>query len=103
MLIKSCPPHRIAAVIALLLVAAPSAPAFAACIADWSIAAPIVRKEGLATVEALSRLAQAKISGNIVKTTLCEENGGFVYRLVIRDLEGRLSNRTVDARAPFAR
>jgi hypothetical protein len=77
MLINSFPPLRIAAVISLLLVATPSAPAFAACIADWSIAAPIVHKEGLATVEALSRLAQAKISGNIVKTTLCEEDGGL--------------------------
>ena len=59
--------------------------AAAGCYADWSIAAPIVRKEGLTTVEDLSKLAAAKISGDIVKTTLCEEKGGFVYRLVIRD------------------
>lgn len=73
------------------------------CYADWSVAAPIVRKEGLATVETLARRARAKISGDIVKTTLCKENGGFVYRLLIRDAGGRLSNKTVDARAPFGR
>ncbi len=77
--------------------------AAAGCYHNWSVAAPIVRKEGLATVETLARRAQAKISGDIVKTTLCEENGGFVYRLLIRDSGGRLSNKTVDARAPFAR
>jgi uncharacterized membrane protein YkoI len=87
---------------AVVLVAAGfQAAAAAGCYADWSVAAPIVRKEGLATVETLARRAQSKISGDIVKTTLCEEKGGFVYRLVVRDPKGRLSNRTVDARAPF--
>jgi hypothetical protein len=62
-----------------------------------------VRKEGLATVEALARRAEVAILGDIVKTTLCEEKGGYVYRLVIRDRTGRLSNQTVDARAPFGR
>lgn len=103
MLINSFPARRIAFLTLSLLAALPPAPARAACIDDWSVAAPIVHKEGLATVEVLSRLAQAKISGSIVKTTLCEENGGYVYRLVIRDLQGRLSNRTVDARSPFGR
>jgi hypothetical protein len=73
-----------------------------ACYADWSEAAPIVLKEKLTTVEALAVLAKARIPGAIVKTTLCEESAGFVYRLLIRDSNGRLSNRTVDARAPFA-
>ncbi len=75
----------------------------AGCYSDWSIAAPIVRKEGLATVETLARRAQTKISGDIVKTTLCQEKGGFVYRLLIRDPKGRLTNKTVDARSPFGR
>jgi hypothetical protein len=77
--------------------------AAATCITDWSIAAPIVHKEGLATVEALSRLAVAKIAGVIVKTTLCEEKGAFVYRILVRDERGKLTNRTVDARTPFGR
>jgi hypothetical protein len=97
---------RITAVVFLLLLGALAVDraAFGAgCYADWSIAAPIVRKEGLTTVETLARMAQAKISGDIVRTTLCEEKDGFVYRLVIRDPKGRLSNKTVDARAPFGR
>ncbi|MCZ7595268.1 MAG: hypothetical protein M5U16_10430 [Hyphomicrobium sp.] len=73
------------------------------CINDWSIAAPIVHKEKLTTVEALTRMAADEIAGSIVKTTLCEENGAFVYRLVVRDAQGRLMSRTVDARAPFGR
>jgi uncharacterized membrane protein YkoI len=91
------------AVVLLVSAFASDRAAAAGCYADWSVAAPIVRKEGLATVETLARLAQARIPGDIVKTTLCEEKGGFVYRLVIRDSGGRLSNKTVDARAPFGR
>lgn len=87
---------------ALLAAGAAPIPAVAGnCYGDWSVAAPIVRKEGLATVEALSRLARSRLSGDIVKTTLCEEQGAFVYRLVIRDDAGRFKSRTVDARIPF--
>ena len=71
------------------------------CYADWSEAAPVVMKEGLTTIEVLAKTARGKLSGDIVKTTLCEENGGFVYRLLIREPAGRLVNRTVDARIPF--
>jgi hypothetical protein len=81
-----------------------SAPARAGgCYADWSDAAPIVKKEGLTTIEALAETARGKLSGDIVKTTLCEEGSGFVYRLLIREPAGRLVNRTVDARVPFPR
>ncbi len=73
---------RITFAFAVLAAASPLDRAIAGgCYADWSVAAPIVRKEGLATVETLARRAQARISGDIVKTTLCEEKGGFVYRL----------------------
>jgi uncharacterized membrane protein YkoI len=84
-------------------VALPRVSATDGCIADWSIAAPIVHKEGLTTVEALSRIAATEVPGIIVKTTLCEINGGFVYRIVVRDEHGKLTSRTVDARTPFAR
>lgn len=73
------------------------------CYADWSEAAPIVRQQGLATVTSLWLAAQSRIFGDIVKTTLCEENGGYVYRLVIRAPDGQLSNEKVDARQPFKR
>ena len=73
------------------------------CYADWSVAAPIVRKEGLTTVESLWKLAQSKILGQIVKTTLCKERSRFVYRLVVRNPNGRLVNKKVDSRQPFKR
>jgi len=89
-------------VLAAVVIAA--APARAGgCYADWSDAAPIVKKEGLTTIEALAETARGKLSGDIVKTTLCEEGSGFVYRLLIREPAGRLVNRTVDARVPFPR
>jgi uncharacterized membrane protein YkoI len=84
-------------------VALPQVGAADSCITDWSIAAPIVHAQGLTTVEALSRIAAAELPGVIVKTTLCESNGGFVYRIVVRDKHGKLMSRTVDARTPFAR
>ena len=87
----------------LLLIAAAYLPAGADCIPDWSLAAPIVHREKLATVEALSRMAAGQLPGSIIKTTLCEQDGAFVYRLVLRDEQGHLTNHTVDARTPFAR
>lgn len=73
------------------------------CYGDWSVAAPIVKKEGLTTVETLWRLAQSKIFGQIVKTTLCKERNRFVYRLLVRNRNGKLTNKKVDARQPFKR
>lgn len=89
----------------LIAIAALLPPAVAtdACIADWSDAASIVHQNNLTTVEALSRLAADELPGAIVKTTLCEEKGSFVYRLVVRDPQGKLTAHTVDARAPFGR
>ena len=100
MLLNRFFPCAIAATLSLLTA---TVSATAACIADWSIAAPIVHAQGLTTVEALARIAAAKLPGIIVKTTLCEENGAFVYRILVRDAHGQLTSRTVDARAPFAR
>lgn len=95
-------PRIIVASLLLATAILASTPTHAAgCYADWSEAAPIVMKEGLTTIEVLAQSARTKISGDIVKTTLCEENGGFVYRLLIREPAGRLVNRTVDARLPF--
>jgi len=96
---------RIAAFLFLFLILVNSSSrATAVCIGDWSIAAPIVHRERLATVEALSRIAAEEVSGSvIVRTALCEENGSFFYRIVMRDERGRLTSRTVDARNPFGR
>lgn len=72
------------------------------CISDWSQAAPIVRKEGLYSVESLTTAARGKIQGDIVKTTLCQDDGVWVYRLIVR-VKGAMSIQTVDAKDPFPR
>jgi hypothetical protein len=90
---------------ALLLAAALSAggalAADSTCVDDWSIAAPIVKKEGLVTVEQLSALVRSRLEAIIVKCTLCEEKGGYVFHLVVRGANGKLKSVTVDARSPF--
>ena len=71
----SPPIRRIIFSLVATAVALPPVGATDTCIADWSIAAPIVHAQGLTTVEALSRIAATEMPGVIVKTTLCEENG----------------------------
>lgn len=88
---------------ALLCLASAPATAGEECFADWSEAAPIVRKEGLATVESLSGQARDKLDGEIVKTTLCQERGSYVFRLIVRRANGQLKSVTLDARRPFGR
>lgn len=71
------------------------------CISDWSEAAPLVRQHGLMPVEKLTPLARQKLKGDIVKVTLCKENGAYVYRLVVREPSGPMRTITVDAKTPF--
>lgn len=73
------------------------------CHADWSVAAAVVKKEGLATVEQLLQLAKKAGAGDIVRTTLCQGDGAFVYRIVVKDAKGQLKTLNVDARKPFGR
>ncbi|MFM9943197.1 MAG: PepSY domain-containing protein [Hyphomicrobiaceae bacterium] len=89
----------------LALSAAGASPAFAyepPCIADWSDAAPIVTRERLASSRTIQDLARTRLSGDLVRITLCREESHFVYRIVMRDPRGRISSLTVDARQPFA-
>jgi hypothetical protein len=74
-----------------------------ACIEDWSKAALIVKAQGLATVETVTKLAAARIAGDVVKVTLCRDGDRYVYRLVVRSASGRHSSLPVDAIAPFSR
>ncbi|MEQ1712665.1 MAG: hypothetical protein ABL908_14865 [Hyphomicrobium sp.] len=92
-----------ATVLSHVAAATASARAGETCMADWSVAASVVRKEGLTTVEQLLKLAHKSGAGDIVRTTLCEDGGTYVYRLVVKDRNGQLKTLTVDARKPFAR
>jgi uncharacterized membrane protein YkoI len=69
------------------------------CWADWSDAAVIVRREALMPVERVNKIARDKHPGaDIIKVTLCEEHGKFVYRLVLREKQGQLKSELLDAR-----
>jgi hypothetical protein len=96
--------------LAVLTVAAAAAagPAMAdgpsKCFTSWSEAAPIVKREALAAVEQVSALARPSLSGaEIIKTTLCEQQGRYVYHLVIREAAGQIKLVAVDARSPFGK
>ncbi len=81
--------------------ASPARAETAECYDDWSIAAPIVRKEGLTTVEDLSRLAKGRIEGSIIKAVLCTGTEGYTYRLVVRMRGGQTKMLIIDAKTPF--
>ncbi len=72
-----------------------------ACFKDWSDAGPVVRQEGLTPAKQLPELARDRVEGDLIKVTLCEEGGRYVYRLVFFDASGRVTNLTVDAKDPF--
>lgn len=86
-----------------LAAASPAAAQPERCIPDWSVATPIVRKEGLIAVEQLGPLARSRAAGEIVNTTLCLEKGRYVYRILLKGGGGPLKSMTVDARRPFER
>lgn len=71
------------------------------CIADWSEAGPIVRKEGLAPIERVGKLARDRASVEIVGSALCLTQDRYVYRLTVRAEHGTLRTMVVDARKPF--
>jgi hypothetical protein len=83
--------------------AAPAGAAQTRCWPDWSEARLVVQRESLATVSHVHDLIQRRKAGDLVRVTLCSEQGRYVYRLMIREPVGRVVNTTVDARDPFAR
>jgi len=68
-----------------------------ACLSDWGAASQIVRAQGLRTVEQLARSSEQQLKGEIVRATLCQEAGAYVYRLVVRDRSGQLKAVVLDA------
>ena len=92
----------------LLFALAPAGPGHSAqadevCIEDWSTAVPVVKSEGLASVEAVTALARQRLKGDVVKVTLCMQGETYVYRLLLRGADGRHTRVIVDARRPFSR
>jgi uncharacterized membrane protein YkoI len=86
-----------------LAVPVDSAGANEVCIEDWSTAVPVVKSEGLASVEAVTVLARKRLKGSVVKVTLCMQGQTYVYRLLMRGRDGRHTRIIVDAKRPFSR
>jgi hypothetical protein len=78
----------------------PHAPALAEdCLNDWGLAGEIVRREKLITVEEVYKSLAADGIGQIVKSTLCHSDTGYVYRLVIRGPTGQLKSTVMSAKS----
>ena len=71
------------------------------CFTGWSEALPVVEREALASVRDLHVLARRHNVGDVVRVTLCSDQGRFVYHLLVRESVGRVVALTVDARHPF--
>lgn len=89
----------------LLPVLAPTGAAASApvCYASWSDASPVVAEQRLMAVGELTTLAKSRLDGEIVRTTLCFENGRYIYKVVLRSGNGSVRPLTLDARQPFGR
>jgi uncharacterized membrane protein YkoI len=81
----------------LSLVAVAGASAQSRCYGEWSEAAPIVARERLRSALDVQDMAREEFGGEIVRIVLCEGDGGFTYRLVLRRLDGHIGRLTINA------
>ena len=100
-MLKKIPNLLISALLMAAGGATPPARAQQSCFADWSEAGPIVRREGLATIERVGRIVRDRDASEIVNSALCTTEGRYVYRLTVRGGQGALKTLVVDARQPF--
>ena len=89
------------AIVSSMAVATAEANPVERCYADWSEAAEIVRAQALVTAKDVHERARIGQIGDVVRMTLCEDKGRYVYRLVVREAKGQVIKLTVDAKAPF--
>ena len=87
----------------LLALGASFAPAHAVpdtantCFSNWSDAAPIVARERLLAARDVQEMIRRTLPGDVVRITLCREEAGYVYLLLLRDGHGHISNLKIDA------
>ena len=67
------------------------------CFSNWSDAAPIVARERLMPARDVQEMSRRRLPGDVVRITLCREETGYVYLLLMRDGHGRISNLKIDA------
>ena len=85
----------VAAVVGLLLTAAGQA-AEQNCL-PWASAAPVIAKNSLLPANIIYQVVQQRTGGQIIHATLCDQDGRFIYKLVVLGAKGDVSNVTVDA------
>lgn len=99
-MITKFPSPCLCAVVVLVATAAASLPlgagAAAGCIDDWAEASAIVKQRDLVPLADLSRVAPERFNGRIVTARLCQRDGNYYYRLVIRDEDGRVRQLEAD-------
>jgi len=71
------------------------------CYDDWSDAAPIVLREKLTPAREIQSWARKRLKGNVIRVTLCQDGERYVYRVLVREPKGRISNRMIEARGPL--
>ena len=79
---------------AMLTVAGDSA--HAGCL-PWKEAGPLIAKNSLIPGNVIYQMVQKRTGGKIISATLCDNNGHFVYKLVVLGAKGDVTNVTVDA------
>ena len=87
---------------ALLVLAAGNGAVFAQpgetrCWSDWSAAAPVVRREALRPAKDATAIAQHKVPGRLLTISLCEDQGRYVYRMLILSAAGIVQTVIEDA------
>ena len=70
------------------------------CYREWSDAAPVVARERLRSASEVQGDTRDRLGADVVRITLCREDGVFVYRLTVRRTDGRISNLKVSAATP---
>jgi hypothetical protein len=73
------------------------------CYTSWSDAGPVVEREALAPARDVHAQAKQRRLGDLVKITLCQENGRYTYLLVLHDKPKGVIHMTIDAKRPFER
>jgi uncharacterized membrane protein YkoI len=64
----------------------------------WKSAAPVIAKNSLLPGDVVYQMVQSRTGGQIIHASLCDENGRFLYKLVVLGPKGDVTNVTVDAR-----
>jgi uncharacterized membrane protein YkoI len=85
-----------AAVVAGLVSVAPGHAAEQNCL-PWSDAAPVIAKNSLLPANVIYQMVQSRTGGQIIHASLCQDDGRFIYKLVVLGAKGDVNNVTVDA------